>query len=308
MIHGNPRPSASVVGVCPVVETPFDLSEESDPGALSALVARLGAVGVTSIMYAGLASETHKLADAERDELTQVVIAEGRAQGMTVVASVSDASTITAARRAALYAACGADVINVLAPTEVEPGGPPIANHAAAVLAAVGPTPAILQVLPAHVNAGLGVASIAALAESSPNLVQVKVEMHPPAPFIAELQRDAPRLTCLVGRAGVDLPSAVRAGAVGVQPGCSAPELYMTMWRLWSSGDPVAADRLHARLHPFLVYWMQDVELIVAAEKRISFLRGLTPTDVCRSPARTLTSEELSMVDRFLEEFSAELG
>jgi len=111
-----------------------------------------------------------------------------------------------------------------------------------------------------------------------------------------------------VGSGGVDLPGAVRQGAVGVQPGCSAAELYLRFWRLWSAGDGEAADALHRRMHPYLSYWMQDLELIVAAEKRISFLRGLIPSDVCRAPARVLTTKELEMVDRFLADFSAELG
>jgi hypothetical protein len=61
-------------------------------------------------------------------------------------------------------------------------------------------------------------------------------------------------------------------------------------------------------MHPYLSYWMQDVELIVAAEKRVSFLRGLIPTDVCRAPARALSSDELTMIDGFLEEFRIELS
>jgi 4-hydroxy-tetrahydrodipicolinate synthase len=306
MTHRNLAHHRSIIGVCPVVETPFLRSGDSDPEALAALMDRLAAAGVASVMYAGLASEMHKLGDQERDELTELVIERGHSNGMTVVASVSDASPAAAARRAQHYAECGADLINVFPP--VTAGDPAAASwHVAEVLSAIGTTPAILQLTPAHAAAGLDATAVARLADSAPNLLQVKVETRPPGRFIAELRETAHRLTCLVGSAGVDLPDAVRHGAVGVQPGCSATELYLKHWRMWSDGDSEGADALHRRMHPFFTYWMQDVELIVAAEKRVSFLRGLIPTDVCRSPARLLSSEELAMVDSFLEEFRAEL-
>jgi 4-hydroxy-tetrahydrodipicolinate synthase len=199
-------------------------------------------------------------------------------------------------------------MINILPPAAPASDHATSREHVTAILSAVQPTPAIVQLIPAAAGATLDVAGIAMIAESAPNLFQVKVESRPAGAFIGELRNAAPRLTCLVGSGGVDLPDAVRQGAVGVQPGCSAVEIYLRYWRLWSAGEIAAADALHRRLHPFLVYWMQDVELIVAAEKRISFLRGLIPTDVCRRPARVLTRDDLVLVDRFLDEFSDELG
>lgn len=304
MIQRNSSPPASIIGVCPVVETPFHDSGDSDASALGELVEHLARIGAASVMYAGFASEMHKLRDEERDELTNLVIARGHARGISVVASVSDASTDAAAARAARYAAWGADFVNILPPMEAASDPRAASAHVRAVLAAVHPAPVILQLAPGSV---LDVAAVAGVAEAAPNLVQVKVETRPASSFIAGLGEAAPRLTCLVGSAGVDLPAAVRGGAVGVQPGCSAAEIYLRYWRLWSAGDSASADALHARLRPYITYWMQDVELIVAAEKRISHLRGLIPTDVCRDPARHLTREELAMVDRFLEEFEVEL-
>jgi dihydrodipicolinate synthase/N-acetylneuraminate lyase len=307
MTQGKPLKAPSIIGVCPVVETPFFESGESDPGALALLIDRLAHAGVTAVMYAGLASEMDKLAGRERDRLTELVIDRGHRNGMTVVASVSDAQARVAAGRGERYVARGADIINVYPAltTPMEPRA--VLAHVAAVLSAIAPTPGILQLVPAHVAAGVDAAAIARLSDASPNLVQVKVESRPPGRFITELRELAPRLTCLVGSGGVDLPDAVRTGAVGVQPGCSAVELYLQYWRLWSRGDIRAADLLHRRMRPYLSYWMQDVDLIVAAEKRTSFLRGWIPNDVCRDPARVLSDDEVGMVERFLEEFRTEL-
>jgi 4-hydroxy-tetrahydrodipicolinate synthase len=93
-----------------------------------------------------------------------------------------------------------------------------------------------------------------------------------------------------------------------VQPGCSFVELYCRVWECWTGGAQADAIALHSRMLPYLSYWMQSVELVVAAEKLISLRRGILSTAVCRGPAHRLDAEETAMVDRFLQEFDAELG
>lgn len=107
----------------------------------------------------------------------------------------------------------------------------------------------------------------------------------------------------MVGYAGVQLIDALRRGAVGVQPGCSAVELYQRIWSLWHGGEQAAAEQLHRRLLPYIAYWMQSIELIIAAEKLVSQRRGLIASAHCRAPAHLLDEHELAMIDRFLEEF-----
>jgi 4-hydroxy-tetrahydrodipicolinate synthase len=55
---------------------------------------------------------------------------------------------------------------------------------------------------------------------------------------------------------------------------------------------------------PYLSYWMQGVELIIAAEKLISQRRGIIASAHCRAPAHALDTEEVRMVERFLDEFA----
>lgn len=55
---------------------------------------------------------------------------------------------------------------------------------------------------------------------------------------------------------------------------------------------------------PYLSYWMQGVELIVAAEKEISVRRGWFGSPHCRAPGHTLGSEEIATIDRFCAEFA----
>jgi 4-hydroxy-tetrahydrodipicolinate synthase len=102
----------------------------------------------------------------------------------------------------------------------------------------------------------------------------------------------------------VQLPDAFRRGAVGTQPGCSFTEIYVEIWRRLAEGDESGGYDLHRRLLPYISYWMEDTELIIAAEKYISWRRGLIGSPYCRAPGHTLDAEEVAMIDRFLAEFT----
>ena len=157
-------------------------------------------------------------------------------------------------------------------------------------------------------NSALDAPTIAGIARGAANLLQVKVESTPPGALITALSQQEPALGAVVGYAGVQMIDALRRGAVGVQPGCSFAEVYLAIWTLWHSGDQAAAIATHTRLLPYISYWMQGVELLVAAEKSISFKRGIIASARCRAPMRDLDDEENAMIERFLVEFEAELA
>lgn len=301
--------TAKVVGVCPVVETPFDDQGAVDFESFGRLLDSLYNAGVRNIMYPGYASEFYKLSDAEREALTlQAIQRFGSRPDTTVVISVPDHATRIAVERAQFAAENGADLINILPPHQSAPSAADIQGHVRAILQAIAPTPAILQYAPAQTGVALSPQVIAAMQSESPNLVQVKVESAPPGQLISALEAVNPDLECVVGHAGVQLIDALRRGAVGVQPGCSFSEIYLAVWSLWAAGKQDEAITLHSRLLPYISYWMNSVELIIAAEKHISMRRGLIASAHCRLPARVLDHEEVAMIERFLEEFSGLLS
>lgn len=292
-----------IEGVCPVVETPFTNDGRIDVESLRHLVRSLADAGVRSVMYPGFASEFYKLTDLERDELTGALLDEAHRHGIVVVVSVPDHATVVAVERARRAVEQGADMINILPPHTQSPSRTAVRAHIGAILDTTGSTPAILQYAPAQTGTALDAAVIAELAATHPNLVQVKVESVPPGQLISALREAAPGLSCLVGYAGVQLIDALRRGAVGVQPGSSFPEIYLAICDAWENGDRQRAAALHARLLPYISYWMQSVELIIAAEKEISAQRGLLRSATCRAPSRELDSEEQEMITRFLVDF-----
>ena len=291
-----------------MLETPFTADGDVDEAGFLAVTRQVIGCGVASVMFPGFASEFHKLTDAERTRLTEILLRQTRGTAVSAVISIPDHATRVAIAHARHAGLAGADAVNILPPHFLGPSPAAVRAHVGAVADAVAPVPVIVQYAPAQTGTALDAGSISALARAHPNLRQVKVESTPPGALIAALLQQDPPLTSVVGYAGVQLPEALRRGAVGVQPGCSFAELYQRVWDHWSAGREDTAVRLHTRMLPYLSYWMQTVELIIAAEKLISQRRGVIASAHCRAPAHTLDAGEMRMIDRFLADFADLLG
>ncbi|WP_406348551.1 dihydrodipicolinate synthase family protein [Streptomyces sp. NBC_00144] len=296
---------ALVRGVSPVLEVPFRDNGDLDPEGFTTVVDRVLATGVSSVMFPGFASEFHKLDDGERELLTGMLLDRTREEpGVAAIVSVPDHATRHAVAQAESAAERGADALNVLPPHFLGPSREAVLTHVRAVLAAVDPLPVVVQYAPAQTGTALDAPTLHQLAAEHANLRWVKVESAPPGRLIAALAAGTRPLPALVGYAGLQLPDALRRGAVGVQPGCSFTELYVELWRRWEAGDEDGCVALHTRMTPYLSYWMQSVELIVAAEKEISVRRGWFGSAHCRAPGYRLDQEELRMINRFCAEFA----
>ncbi|HWD81999.1 MAG TPA: dihydrodipicolinate synthase family protein [Kribbella sp.] len=305
---GAERPtdaSLLVRGVSPVLEVPFTADGEVDYDGFRRVVRYVLGTGVTSMMFPGFASEFHKLSEEERRRLTEILLSHTRDRDdVAAVVAVQDHATQLAARRARESVDAGADLVNLLPPHFLSPSRGSLEHHVRTVLAAIDPVPTVLQYAPAETGTSLDADLLRAIATDHPNLRLVKVESSPPGPLIAELAQGTPPLASVEGYAGVQLPDAVRRGAVGTQPGCSLTEVYVEIWRRLTTGDGEDGVDLHRRLLPYISYWMLDTERIIAAEKLISVRRGLFASPYCREPAHRLDAEEVRMVDRLLAEFA----
>lgn len=294
-----------LVGVCPIIEVPFDADENIALDDFVRVVRHVTGTGVGGVMVPGFASEYYKLADDERRTLIRTVVEiAAETPDVVCVASVPDHSTRLAVDRAQESVELGVRMLNVLPPHFLGPPAAAVVGHLDAVLAAVSPTPVMVQYAPMQTGVALSAGTLRDLARAHSNLVAVKVEAVPPGRVIEELANSSVPIPALVGHAGVQLPDAFVRGAVGVQPGCSFTEIYVAIWAAAQAGEIDRMRQLHRRLLPYISYWMQDVELMIAAEKYISWRRGLIGSPVCRRPNRALDQTELSMIENFLSEFA----
>ena len=294
----------AIKGVCPVLAVPFSDGGALDVDGFVSVVEHVIGSGVSAVTLFGLASEFHKLTDAERDRLVAALVERTRSTDLGAVISVTDHATEVAVERARTYVAAGADALMLLPPFFLRPSAAAIIAHVDEVLAAVS-IPVIVQYAPLQTGITIDAEVWALLHEARSNLAFVKVETQPPGPYLSAIAAaSGGALGSLVGYAGVQLPDALRRGAAGVQPGCSFTEIYVELVRMWETGDKAGFDLLHRRLLPYISYWMQGVELIVQAEKSILARRGLIAGDYCRRPGYVMDSEERLMIDRFLDEFA----
>lgn len=288
-----------------MLEVPFTADGEVDYDGFANVVRHVFDAGVTSVMFPGYASEFLKLSESERTTLTEILLDYTRDNDeIAAVVAIQDHATHLAIRHARSLVDAGTDLVNLLPPYQLGPSAAAVREHVRGVLAAIPETPVVLQYAPHQTGTSLDAATIGALVRDHPNLRLVKVESTPPGTFIAALAEQRPALPAVVGYAGVQLPDALRRGAVGVQPGCSFTEVYVEIWRRYSDGDEIGAIELHRKLLPYISYWMLNSELIVSAEKLISARRGLFASAHCRAPGYELDDEEQRMVDRFLDEFA----
>jgi 4-hydroxy-tetrahydrodipicolinate synthase len=293
-----------ITGVSPVLPTPFHADGALDGRSFARLAEHTWGLGVGSVMYPGFASEYASLTDAERYALLAALIASAP-PGAAVVASVSDHATRVAAERAAAYADLGAAAVNLLPPHAGEPSQEAVLDHLATVLAAVAPLPVIVQYVPRETGTRLTPEELGGLGRAHGNLAAVKVECRSPGAYVRRLADLG--LPGIAGNAGIDLPEALAAGAVGVQPGGGFTEVYADLQRAWDGGRRAAAVELHGRLAAHLERWWPHPGLSLAMGKAVAWRRGLIDGPYCRRPARTVPSgpgdPALAEVDRFIAEF-----
>jgi len=285
-------------GISPVLAVPFRANGDLDGDGFRAVVDHVLSSGVTSALLFGLASEFHKLTDAERDLLCGLFLERTvERPGFAAICSVTDHATHVAVQRATCYQDRGADAVNVLPPHFLDPSPRAVIDHLDAVMAAVE-VPVIVQYAPVQTGTSLQPDDLGRLAERHANFGIVKVESSPPASMIAALARLG--LASFVGQAGLHLPSAVAAGAIGVQPGCSMIPLYQRLWSAVDARDEPALFADYEALLPTIVHWMTHVETIVQAEKTVLQRLGVIESDHCRAPGGQLDAFGLGLVEGIL--------
>jgi dihydrodipicolinate synthase/N-acetylneuraminate lyase len=288
-----------ITGVCPVLSVPFNENGQVDYESFSHLVEWIVSLDVKNVLMFGIASENIKLNDDERIKLLKTLISARGSSGLQVIASVADHSSDLAVIRAQSYEAIGADYINILPPTYFAPSVDQVLFHISEILESVK-VPVIVQHLPQA--GGLEDPSqIVALSKRYKNLVMIKCEAVPPdltIEKVKELSQD--RIKTLVGWGGLSWEAGVRLGAVGVQPGCSLTDLYLWAELALNEGDTLEFQRRLNLFLPTIEKWLKNIELLIAAEKRILMERKIITTDYCRNPTVHISTENYDEISRML--------
>ncbi|MEA5016282.1 MAG: dihydrodipicolinate synthase family protein [Candidatus Limiplasma sp.] len=273
-------------GICPIIATPFTDRGAVDYDSFRNLAATLLKGGCPAITLFGIAGEYYKLSEEESAKLVDITVEECQRHGGKAIISVTQHATELAVQRARDYQDAGADCLMLLPPFFLKPGAGALYQHMKAVGQAVS-IPVMAQYAPEQTGVAIQPGVFAGLFAEAPNIRYYKIECKPAGGYISTLLRETGgKIGVFVGNAGYQFIECFDRGATGVMPGCSMFDIYLKMYRQYTSGDRSAAADTHSGyILPILNHIRQNVEMIIAYEKRILKRRGIIQSDYCRLPS-----------------------
>ncbi len=272
-------------GICPIIAAPFTDKGQVDYDSLANLVRVLVTGGCHAVTLFGIAGEYYKLSDEEALRMARVTTDTCRKYGGTSIISVTQHAAELAVERARAYEDLGADCLMVLPPFFLKPGAAALYEHMKAIAQAVR-IPVMAQYAPEQTGVAIQPEIFARLNRECPNIRYYKIECKPAGGYVSsllpQLREDA---RIFVGNAGYQFIECFDRGASGAMPGCSMFDLYLKMYDQYTAGDREAAMETHSRyILPILNHIRQNVEMIIAYEKRILYRRGIIASPYCRKP------------------------
>ncbi len=287
-------------GICPIIAAPFTASGEVDYDSLQNEICWLADHGAHAVTLFGIAGEYYKLSDQEAENMVHVVVDACRKKGIPSIVSVTQHATEVAVKRARQYQEWGADSLMLLPPFFMKPGAGAIYEHMKQVCRAVD-IPVVVQYAPEQTGVAIAPDVLANLRNDCDTELYYKIECKPAGGYVSQILRITDNgVKVLIGNAGYQFIECFDRGAIGAMPGASMCDLYRKIYDSYVSGDRKTAMTLHGSvLLPILNHIRQNVEMIIAYEKRILFRRGAIATDYCRKP--TFATDEV--FDRLFDEF-----
>ncbi|MEZ4617969.1 MAG: dihydrodipicolinate synthase family protein [Caldilineaceae bacterium] len=229
-----------------------------------------------------LGSEIFKLSEAERDQVTTIVVDQVNGRVPVVIntgAPGTDLAVLYSRRAEEL----GADALMILPPSFMPATGSEVVDYFRTISNAVN-IPIFLQdTATATIPAGLA----RQLAEECEWVQYIKVESAPITAKVAAMAEAAGDVLTIFGGAGGGyFIEEMRRGSVGTMPFCSQPEAFVAIWDLCQAGDEKAAfARFYRELVPISRISGQSTGLFYAVHKQLLVHRGIIRTATVRSPA-----------------------
>lgn len=295
------RSASALVGVFPVLPTPFDAQGAPDVDSLRKLVRYLLRCGVDGLTYPGVASEVGQLTPEERLALVEAVLKEvdGR---VPVIAGVSSGEAALTARLAAAACAQGAAALMVAVPPERKTAAAQIEFFSQIAQSAPG-VALMLQNVPPPVGAGLDPEVLLQVIEAVPAIRYVKEETLPSGQRITVVREKAPAhlLGVFGGAGGRYITDELRRGAAGTMPAIELAEVHVALFKAHRAGDADGVRALFTRMLPIL-----NVQAVFrwSLTKYVLHKRGLIADQRQRMPGPLLDALDRADVDAFLADIA----
>lgn len=291
-------------GVFPILVTPFDEESRIDEESVRRLIEYNLEAGVHGLGIA-MGSEVLKLTEAERDQLTRVVVEQVRGRVPVVVNTGGPATDVAVAysRRAQEL---GADALMCQPPTLSPPTPTETRSYFKAISDAVSIPIFIQDTATAHVAAGLA----KQIAEESERVRYTKVESAPPAAQVAENVRVAGHLLTVFGGAGAGfLIEEMQRGSQGTMPWPTLPRELVGIWNRVRAGDEAGAREIfYQTLLPVGRVATGGMRAALQVQKEILRRKGVLTTSIVRAPADPLDADTARDLDALCERLGIGAG
>ena len=285
-----------MMGVYPILITPFDEQSRIDEESLRKLVEFNVKAGVHGLGIA-MGSEVFKLSEAERTQMTRIVVDQVRGR-VPVVVNTGAPGTDLAVLYSKMAEENGADAVMCIPPS-VSPASPAeVREYFKAISDAVKVPIFIQDVVSAPVSAGLA----RQIAQESERVLYIKVESGFTPTKVAEVVAQAGELLTIFGGAGGSyFIEEMRRGSVGTMPFPSQPEAFVEVWNRFQAGDEKGAREVFDRtIVPINRVGAEAPGAYYHVHKELLRQRGVIRTARVRHPAGPpldeMTRRELQQV------------
>jgi 2-keto-3-deoxy-L-arabinonate dehydratase len=290
----------SLVGVVPVVPTPFHPDESIDVDSLRQVVDWIANKDLAAMCLPAYGSEFYKLSEAERDQVVSTAIEANKGR-IPVIAQANHASVRLASELARRYSDFGADVISFAIPRQFGASVPDLLNYCETIANAT-----LRPILIQDFNPGgttIGVDFVTELSNRVDNFKFVKLEDPMMLDKLIDIRDQVKgRVRVLEGWGGLYMLEGISAGIDAVMPGAAIADLLDVVFSAAHSGDHVRAYDLFGSLLPFISFTLQDFEYFLQIEKRLLVRRGLIESATVRSLTNTPSPVVLTHIDYLLDQ------
>jgi 2-keto-3-deoxy-L-arabinonate dehydratase len=281
-------PSRRYTGVYPIAPTTFDERGDLDLESQKRCVDFLVDAGVDGICILANYSEQFALADAERDQLSDVII-DHVAGRVPVIVTTSHFGSRIAAERSRRAQAAGAEMVMLMPPyhgATLRADDAGIFEHFQRVADAIE-IPIMIQDAPLS-GVSLSVPLLARMAKEIDDVSYFKIEMPGTAGKLRDLIAaggdaiEGP----FDGEEGITLLADLDAGATGTMPSAAIPDLIAPVVEHYLDGRRDQAVAQYERILPFINY--ENRQCGLRATKVLLKEGGIIASEHTRHPVPSL--------------------
>jgi 4-hydroxy-tetrahydrodipicolinate synthase len=292
-------------GIYAILATPFNEDGSLDEASMRQLVDFELRCGVQGLTILGMMGEFHKLAEAERERVTAIVLEHVAGRVPVVVGTSHNGTDVVISLGRAARAAGAAGMM--VAPPNGLRGEAGLLAHYTRVAAAVD-LPLIVQDEPVMTGVIMPPPLLARLAAEIPSLVAIKLE-EPPSPHkltqVRALTGD--RVAVFGGLGGLFFLEELGRGARGAMTGYAFPEALVEIYAAHTAGDAERAAAVFFHHLP-LIRFEAQVGIGIGIRKEILRRRGAMRTATVRAPAPSIDALTWQELDGLLARLHLEVG